>query len=53
MTEIRSALRFLSLRAKLVGLLLFVGASALAFLVWQGHELAIARSALAFHDTVS
>ena len=44
MTETRSALRFLSLRAKLVGLLLFVEASALAFLVWQGHEMDIARS---------
>ncbi len=53
MTETRSALRFLSLRAKLVGLLLFVEAAALAFLVWQGHEMDIARSEREFHDTVS
>jgi diguanylate cyclase (GGDEF)-like protein/PAS domain S-box-containing protein len=43
----------LSLRAKLVALLLFVEAVTLAFLVWQGHELNLARTESEFQSSVA
>ena len=53
MTQTRRALRSLSIRAKLVILLLFVEAAALAFLVWQGHEMDLAHSERELHDSVA